>query len=148
MLQTYTPKPHSSLVVLGAKSLNLKTSNLTQLEQKLEKGLPFTAFSRLQGFFDLTETQFGSLLGMSMATLRRRKEVGILSATESHVLYQVAALLERATAVIGNETQAKHWLLQPAFALVQRKPLECAVSAVWYEEVLNLLGRLEHGVYT
>lgn len=148
MLQTYTPKRLLNASVLGAKTLKLKANSLTQLEQKLEQGLSFRVFAQLQLFFDLTEIQFGQILGMASATLRRRKEAGTLSVDESHALYQVAVLLERASFVIGNETQAKHWLLQPAFALNGRKPLECAVSAVWHEEVLNLLGRLEYGAYS
>jgi putative toxin-antitoxin system antitoxin component (TIGR02293 family) len=148
MLQTYTPKRVLDASVLGAKTLKLKANSLTQLEQKLEQGLGFRVFAQLQLFFDLTEVQFGQILGMASATLRRRKESGTLSVEESHALYQVAALLERANSVIGNEAQAKHWLLQPAFALNGRTPLECAVSAVWHEEVFNLLGRLEYGAYS
>ena len=148
VLETYVPKQQPSVSVLGAKALKIKANNLTQLENKLEQGLAFTCFVQLQVFFDLTETRFGQILGMSTATLRRRKESGTLSVEESHSLYQVAALLERAIAVIGNEAQAKHWLLTPAFALNQRRPLDCAVSGVWHEEVLNLLGRIEYGVYS
>lgn len=148
MLQTYTPKSALAYPVLGAKTLKLKANSLSQLEDKLEQGLSFRVFTQLQDFFNLTETQFGQILGMASATLRRRKEGGVLSVEESHALYQVAALLERASAVIGSESQAKNWLLHPAFALNGRKPLECAVSAVWHEEVINLLGRIEYGAYS
>ena len=148
MLQRYIPKQQRSTSVLGAKTLKLKANSLMQLEDKLEQGLAFRSFTQLQAFFDLTETQFGQILGMSTATLRRRKDGGVLSLEEGHALYQVAALLERASAVIGDDAQAKHWLLTPAFALNQRRPLECAVSGIWHEEVLNLLGRIEYGAYT
>lgn len=148
MLQSYIPKQQPNLNVIGARTLRLKANNLTQLEHKLERGLTFQVFAQLQHLFDFTETQFGQILGMSSATLRRRKDNKILNASESHALYQIAALLERASDVIGNETQAKHWLLQPAFALNGRTPLESATSAVWQEEVLNLLGRIEHGAYS
>lgn len=147
MLQSYTPQFVSNLRVSGARTLEVEANSLNQLEENLERGLPYRIFTQMQILFNLTEAQLAQSLGLARATLRRRKESGTLEVIESHALYQLASLLERASEVIGSESQAVTWMLQPAYALNQRRPLDCATSSVWREEVINLLGRLEHGGY-
>ncbi|MCY1538575.1 putative toxin-antitoxin system antitoxin component [compost metagenome] len=43
----------------------------------------------------------------------------------------------------GEQVAAEHWLYQPLPALGGRTPLQAPL-----QEVLDLIGRLEHGVFT
>jgi putative toxin-antitoxin system antitoxin component (TIGR02293 family) len=48
----------------------------------------------------------------------------------------------------GDEEAARAWLSKPARALDGETPLEHAETEAGAREVENLIGRLEHGVYT
>jgi len=57
-------------------------------------------------------------------------------------------ILKQATEVFGSAEVAKEWMRTPNLVLSEKTPLECADTEDGLQEVLNLLGRLEHGVYS
>lgn len=57
-------------------------------------------------------------------------------------------LLARAVEVIGNERDALHWLQTPRRALNNQIPLKFIETDGGQQEVLDLLGRIEHGVFS
>jgi len=96
----------------------------------------------------MSEEELAPLLGISRATLHRRKKVGRLEPPESERLVRFARLLARATAVLESEAAAREWLKQPALAFLGESPLSFADTEVGAREVEALLGRLEYGVFT
>lgn len=48
----------------------------------------------------------------------------------------------------GDEQSAAEWLNKPAKALNGRKPIDMKKSDAELRLVLDLIGRLQHGVYT
>ncbi len=87
-------------------------------------------------------------LGMSRATLHRRKREGRLSPGESDLVLRFARLMGRARIVLGGEDQARQWLRSPQFGLGGAVPLDYADTEIGAREVEDLLGRIEHGVYS
>ena len=60
-----------------------------------------------------------------------------------------AQLLTEATELFeGDQSLALQWLLQPNPALGQRSPLDMAATKPGAGEVKDLIGRLEHGVFS
>lgn len=59
----------------------------------------------------------------------------------------IDTILQRAIEVLGDEKAAEKWLSAPKVALGGRIPRDCAGTEQGAREVLNLLGRLEHGVF-
>lgn len=57
-------------------------------------------------------------------------------------------LLARAVEVLGNERDALHWLQTPKRALNNQIPLQLIETKGGQQEVLDLLGRIEHGVFS
>lgn len=57
-------------------------------------------------------------------------------------------LFARAVEVLGNERDALHWLQTPRFALNNQIPLKLIETDEGQQEVLDLLGRIEHGVFS
>jgi putative toxin-antitoxin system antitoxin component (TIGR02293 family) len=82
------------------------------------------------------------------ATLHRRKADGRLGPAESDRLVRFARLLGRAIEVMESGEAARQWLCSPQFGLGGAVPLEYAGTEVGAREVENLLGRIEHGVYS
>lgn len=62
----------------------------------------------------------------------------------NEILIKVRA---RAMDVLGEEN-FEYWLKTPKRALANKTPLELAKTKQGSEQVLNLLGRIEHGVFS
>ena len=57
-------------------------------------------------------------------------------------------LVRLATDVMGDEEYGRRWLESPQRGLGGKTPLDFARSEVGAREVEDLLGRIEHGVYS
>ena len=88
------------------------------------------------------------MLGISKATLHRRKLAGKLGPAESDRVVRFARLLGRAAAVMESVENGRRWLTSPQIGLGGEIPLEFAETEVGAREVENLLGRIEYGVYS
>ncbi len=118
------------------------------LIERVRDGLPMGEFHATQELLGLTEERLGGLLGMSRATLHRRKKTGRLDRAESDRLVRYARLFSRATAALGGIEGARSWLLAPARAFHGECPLDFADTEIGAREVEALLGRIEHGVFS
>jgi putative toxin-antitoxin system antitoxin component (TIGR02293 family) len=96
----------------------------------------------------LSEDRLAALLGMSRATLHRRKKAGHLDRMESDRLVRYARLFSRAGAALGGADGARSWLTSPALAFHGEWPLDYADTEIGAREVEALLGRIEHGVFS
>lgn len=111
-------------------------------------GLPMEEFQAMRGELGLTEERLADLLGMSRATLHRRKKAGHLDRAESDRLVRYARLFTKASAALGGAKSARSWLAAPAVAFRGEAPLDFADTEVGAREVEALLGRIEHGVFS
>lgn len=115
---------------------------------RVRDGLPMAEFQLTREMLGLTEDRLAGLLGMSRATLHRRKKSGHLDRAESDRLVRYARLLARAASALGGAGNARSWLAAPAIAFHGECPLDFADTEVGAREVEALLGRLEHGVFS
>ena len=118
-----------------------------QIEQ-IRAGLSFRAVQNLQKALDLPMERIASVLGMSRATLHRRKLQGKIDREASEKLVRYRSLLKKAEEVFGDAENAREWLTHPQRGLGNAVPLEFAKSEIGAREVENLLGRIEYGVYS
>lgn len=115
---------------------------------RVRVGLPMEEFYSMQDLLGLTEERLAGLLGMSRATLHRRKKTGNLDRSESDRLVRFARLFSRASSALGGLVGARSWLSAPAVAFHDECPLDFADTEVGAREVEALLGRIEHGVFS
>jgi len=90
-------------------------------------------------------------IGISLRTLQRRKSdtaPKALSAEQSSRAWRFAEIFAKATDVLGSQSAAERWLLEPAIGLDNRRPIDLLASAAGTEAVETYLTRLEYGVYT
>jgi putative toxin-antitoxin system antitoxin component (TIGR02293 family) len=88
------------------------------------------------------------LLRLTPRTLQRRLEHGQLEMNESERVWELARLMSRAVEVLESDAGAVQWLQSPIQALGWKTPLTLAQTAVGLREVENVLGRIEHGVFS
>ena len=115
---------------------------------RIRRGLPMAEFETLRDMFGISAEELAKHLAMSRSTLVRRRKTERLDPLESDRLVRFARLFARAREVLGDSTAARDWLRMPARALGFATPLEFAETEAGGREVENLLGRIEHGVFT
>jgi len=118
------------------------------LINRVRDGLPMAEFDSARKMLGLSEERLAALLGMSRATLHRRKKSGHLDRAESDRLVRYARLFSRAAAALGGPDGARSWLAAPAVAFHGEFPLDYADTEIGAREVEALLGRIEHGVFS
>jgi putative toxin-antitoxin system antitoxin component (TIGR02293 family) len=98
---------------------------------------------------NLPLSQIARIVGNKPRTLARRAQGQHLKPVESDRLYRLAVVFTRAVELFeGDTAAARKWLTNPVRALGQKIPLELAQTEVGSEMVLDVIGRLEHGVFT
>jgi putative toxin-antitoxin system antitoxin component (TIGR02293 family) len=117
------------------------------LVERIREGLPFSEFRALLELLAISEEELGRLLGISPATMHRRKKSRHLGTPESERIVRYARLFGIAMEVLGNEAAAREWLKTPNPATSGESPLSYADTEFGAREVENVLGRLDHGVF-
>jgi putative toxin-antitoxin system antitoxin component (TIGR02293 family) len=120
----------------------------TPLVERLRSGLPMAEFRCLLTLLNIPEEELGRLLGISPATLHRRKKSGQLGTPESERIVRFARLFGLAMEVFESEQAARQWLKAPNPGTAAESPLSYADTEFGAREVENLLGRIEHGVFS
>lgn len=118
------------------------------LLKDIYQGLPFAELEVLQVSLDIPLEKLAALLGISKATLHRRKASGRLDLAESDRVVRFARLMGLATQVLESPENARLWLSMPQKGLGGAIPLHYAETEFGAREVEDLLGRIEYGVYS
>lgn len=110
-------------------------------------GLPFAELEALQVSLEVPLEKLAAMLGISKATLHRRKASGRLDLAESDRVVRYARLMGLATQVLESPENARLWLSMPKKGLGGAIPLKYAETEFGARQVEDLLGRIEYGVY-
>ena len=114
----------------------------------VRNGLPYCELEALQELLQMPMDTVAAKLGLSRATLHRRKHSSKLTSEESDKIVRFARLIERARHTFGSEDEARCWLGASQFGLAGAIPLDYAQTEAGAREVEHLLGRIEYGVYS
>lgn len=142
VVTSFLPRGESEGVVLDAP-----VSVELPLVERIRKGLPMAEFKALVDLLQIPEEDLGRYLGISPATLHRRKKAGHLDAIESERIVRFARLFGLAMDVFETEEAARGWLKAENPGTAGESPLSYADTEFGAREVENLLGRIEYGVY-
>ncbi|HEV8657202.1 MAG TPA: antitoxin Xre-like helix-turn-helix domain-containing protein [Thermoanaerobaculia bacterium] len=142
-LEKGMPGPHAYVVLLG-----LTQYDFPGLIEKIEHGLPYSAFERLQKNTRFSTEQLLDLLQIPRRTLARRKTAGRFSSEESDRLVRLARVYGRTLYFFdGDSEAATEWLTTTQYAFGGIRPIEMLRSDVGAQEVETLIGQLEHGIF-
>lgn len=119
-----------------------------KLYQILHQGIPYPVFAKLATEAGLELKALAGYLVIPQATLQRRAKLGRFKLDESDRLYRFAVILKAATDLFeGDKPAAQQWLQNPVRGLGGRCPVQMLATSAEAEAVLDLIGRLEHGVF-
>lgn len=120
-------------------------SDVEAAREMLARGLRKSAFERLKSVAAIPRDKLSQVVRIPTRTLDRRS---FFKPDESERILRVAGAFQRAIEVLGDLGKARRWFSSPARALGGRTPLEYCDTEPGAREVINILGRLEHGVFT
>lgn len=127
----------------------MTASNTAALIQQLQRGLPFKALDVLESNSGMSGSMLASIIGIPDRTLARRKAAGKLTPDESERLLRISTVFEKAVELFeGDIAAAVNWLTTPKKTLDNQSPLVYSRTELGAREVENLIGRLEHGVFS
>ena len=141
------PVVRSFLPAVPSEGSVQELSVSTPSVERLRSGLPVAEFASLQQLLKIPEEELGRLLGISPATLHRRKRSGHLETPESERIVRFARLFGWAMEVLESEEAAREWLKTANPGTAGEAPLSYADTEFGAREVEHLLGRLDHGVF-
>lgn len=118
------------------------------LREQIRVGFRFSMLAAFQERYRLSQQQLRELVDMSERTVARRKQEQRLSKPESDRLYRVARVAALAEQIFGSASAAEHWLKEANPTLGNVTPLTLMDTDEGTQAVTDVLGRIEHGVYS
>lgn len=130
------------------RAIGIHLADTGSVIKRIKEGLNISAFERLTRSLDIPAARLAEVTGIAARTLDRRKKEGRLLPAESERVLRLAMLFDKAVTVLGDIDHARRWFKTPVQALGGGTPLEYADTEIGAREVEDLLGRLEHGVFS
>jgi len=133
----------------SAKTLGLAADDTPGMIREVLRGFPFSALTRFEAASGLGLKTLADLVGIPDRTLARRKTANRLTTEESERLLRVWSLFDKTVTLFeGDRAAAMTWLSTPKRALAAHTPLEYSKTEIGARAVEDLIGRLEHGVFS
>ncbi len=132
----------------GRKALHRTLSTPEQVSDMVAVGLPAGVLEGLSTRYSISRDVVANVAGIARRTLARRMKDGTFSRIESDRLARIARVLVRAEDVLQTSQKAGTWIQRPNRALAGRVPLEELSGDLGTESVMQLLGRIDHGVFS
>jgi putative toxin-antitoxin system antitoxin component (TIGR02293 family) len=142
----FSLKPSSSILTVVKGPEN----QLTAMEKLdlVEKGISKEGLESLKKKVGLDYDQLAQLLNVARATLINKKSPDKFNTDLSDKIMSLADIFSYGFEVFEDEDHFRAWLQRPVRALGGKKPFDLLHTSFGREEVRNLIGRIDHGVYS
>jgi len=138
--------------LLGGKDVfNPLPKSELEAHQSLNKGLPRLAVRHfLSHLGELRGETVTHALGMSLRTTQRHRDTPEkpLTQDQGSRIWVLATILNRLRQALGTFDEAQRWIVTPAMALNQMRPIDLLSTAPGRKMVDDLVTRVTYGVYT
>jgi len=140
-VQSYTPM----VAMMGSRYANPSDFDLLQLARK---GISKKSLLALAKQISLTIEEVATVLHISERTLQRYTPTTLVKTEHADRAIELALLYERGIEVLGNEKAFSTWIKSPNVALGGEIPFNLLDTRIGFTMVLNILGRIEYGVFS
>ncbi|MCS0414930.1 DUF2384 domain-containing protein [Vibrio diabolicus] len=115
----------------------------------VHKGFEPKVYRNIVDRVKLSQSEFQHVTLIPVSTIKRRlKNDERFNTQESDAIYRLAMLLKLATELFDDEERALKWMRENVYGLGGKRPLDMVSTTVDFEIVKDLIGRLEHGVFS
>ncbi|WP_061709127.1 type II RES/Xre toxin-antitoxin system antitoxin [Pseudenterobacter timonensis] len=126
----------------------LNSSDGVALLGQIHEGLDGNVADVIIDWAKITQNDLRKMSGIPSTTFSRSRKARF-TAEQSERLVRVIRVIDRAVDLFeGNKDEAQKWLNEPNRALSWKVPAELMASETGAYEVMKLITRLEHGVYS
>ncbi|UKT64443.1 type II RES/Xre toxin-antitoxin system antitoxin [Pedobacter mucosus] len=137
----YTPM----VAMMGDQYINPSDIDLLKLARK---GIPKKSLLALAKRISLTIEEVASVLHISERTLQRYTPNTLVKTEYADRAIELALLYERGIEVLGSERAFSSWVKSPNMALGGEVPFNLLDTRIGFNMVLQILGRIEYGVFS
>jgi len=131
------------------ESLGLSINSIPELIREVTHGFSYQTLVAFETNSGISVSDLAETIGIPERTLARRRAASRLAPEESERLLRLSSIFEKAVELFeGDVLSAVNWLATPKRALENQTPLRYAKTEVGARQVENLIGRLEHGVFS
>ncbi|NIY46480.1 antitoxin Xre/MbcA/ParS toxin-binding domain-containing protein [Cedecea colo] len=126
----------------------LNHSDGVALLGQINEGLDGKVANAIIDWAKITQNDLRKMSGIPSTTFNRSRKARF-TADQSERLVRIIRVLDRAVELFeGDKEEAQKWLNEPNRALSWKVPAELMASETGAYEVMKLITRLEHGVYS
>ena len=109
-------------------------------------GVPYSQAEFIRKQLDVTVEDLCLLLPISRRTLSRYRGKTLDPRISDHLM-MIEQVFRRAVEVLGSPENARIWIKTPNYAFSYRRPLDYLATFTGSQELLDELGRLQHGIF-
>lgn len=137
-----------SIILAGAS--DKPESHMTAIEKMdmVRTGVSKTDLENLKQKADLDYEELARALSVTRATLINKKGAEKFNVSLSERIIGLADIYSYGYAVFEDEDRFNKWMFKPNQALAGKTPYEFIDNQFGREEVRNIIGRIEYGVYS
>lgn len=145
-----TTEHYKTLIeILGKKHIRTKVESPFDFIHIANSGVNVNVIKNFRDYFNLTRNLTAHILNISEPTLYRWTKVNKnLERNFSIKLFEIADLFLYGSEIFGKKEYFFKWLNLPNTALGGLEPLELIEIPGGVSKVRDILGRIEHGVYS
>ena len=148
-IETSTEHYRKLTEILGEKHLKTKVESPFDFIQIAKEGVSADVIKNFGGYFKLSRELMAAMLNVSAPTLYRwTKSNKNLDRNFSVKLFEITDLFLFGSEVFGNDRNFFKWLNLPNTALGGMEPIELIEIPGGVSKVRDVIGRIEHGVYS
>jgi putative toxin-antitoxin system antitoxin component (TIGR02293 family) len=116
--------------------------------QKIKSGISKKELTSIKEAAHLDYDTLATLLSVGRATLLNKKSQDKFNNSVSERILAIADLYSYGYAVFEDKDAFNNWMQEPNTALNNQSPLEIADTLIGIQEIKNIIGRIEYGVYS
>ena len=116
--------------------------------EKAHNGITKSDFIAVATMTGLNLSEFSSFLPVSKRTIEKVKDQELLSPQVSDRVLQIATLYQQGIELFSNSEEFKDWMSSSIIALGNKRPIDYMDNGTGIAIIHDLLGRIEHGVYS
>jgi putative toxin-antitoxin system antitoxin component (TIGR02293 family) len=130
--------------------LNLVSNFQNEMDYVIlsRNGILKNAVNNMAHKFGITQEKICQLLHMSARNFQRIKEDAPLDIYTSEQTIEMAKIYAKASEIFADDEATKQWFKTPNYALGNQTPIDLLDTSFGVKMVNDVLGRIEHGVYS
>ncbi|WP_151893641.1 type II RES/Xre toxin-antitoxin system antitoxin [Patiriisocius marinistellae] len=135
-------------VLGGSRAVGYDIQNDIDLIALTRRGLPKSVLASVCFVLGVSMEKMSGLLHISHRTLQRKKDDEFLNAYSTEQILEIAQLISHGIQVFGTIERFKKWVHQDVRALSYKMPIDYLDTTFGIKMVRDVMGRIEHGVYS